>query len=219
MERMGARECMKRPVLCIVAGPNGSGKTTTTKLLLADEWGRDCLYINPDNIAQEQFGDWNSPEAVLQAAQEATRQRYAYLEGRKDFVFETVLSSEEKLHFVKLAHEAGYFIRIFFVCTQSPEINVARVTKRFLNGGHEVPISKICSRYYKSLANMMRLAAVADRAYLYDNSIDDQMPHLLFRTVDGQLFKQYTDDIPQWALMIKAALTTQNDINKHNGRP
>lgn len=51
---------LKRPTLCIVAGPNGSGKTTTTIQLLANEWAEDSQYINPDNIAQETFGDWNS---------------------------------------------------------------------------------------------------------------------------------------------------------------
>ena len=54
-----------RPTLCVVAGPNGSGKTTTTIQLLNNEWATDSLYINPDNIAEEAFGDWNSPEAVL----------------------------------------------------------------------------------------------------------------------------------------------------------
>ena len=54
----------RRPTLCVVAGPNGSGKTTTTIQLLTNEWAADSLYINPDNIAQEMFGDWNSPEAV-----------------------------------------------------------------------------------------------------------------------------------------------------------
>lgn len=39
---------LKRPTLCIVAGPNGSGKTTTTIQLLANEWAEDSLYINPD---------------------------------------------------------------------------------------------------------------------------------------------------------------------------
>lgn len=63
----------RKPTLCIVAGPNGSGKTTTTIQLLNNEWAADSLYINPDNIAQETFGDWNSPEAVLKAAEEATR--------------------------------------------------------------------------------------------------------------------------------------------------
>ena len=58
----------KKPTLCVVAGPNGSGKTTTTVQLLNDEWTADSLYINPDNIAQETFGDWNSPEAVLKSS-------------------------------------------------------------------------------------------------------------------------------------------------------
>ncbi|SHK46941.1 Zeta toxin [Fibrobacter sp. UWH5] len=47
----------KKPTLCIVAGPNGSGKTTTTVQLLENEWTADSIYINPDNIAQETFGD------------------------------------------------------------------------------------------------------------------------------------------------------------------
>ena len=58
----------KNPTLCIVAGPNGSGKTSTTVQLLHNEWAENSLYINPDNIAQEQYGDWNSPVAVLKAA-------------------------------------------------------------------------------------------------------------------------------------------------------
>lgn len=72
-----------RPVLCVVAGPNGSGKTSTTEKLLANEWTADSFYINPDNIAQENFGEWNSLDAVMKAAKEATRLRYDCLE-RKD---------------------------------------------------------------------------------------------------------------------------------------
>ena len=82
----------RRPTLCVVAGPNGSGKTTTTIQLLNNEWAADSLYINPDNIAQEMFGDWNSPEAVLKAAEKATQMRYECLEQGRDFVFETVFS-------------------------------------------------------------------------------------------------------------------------------
>ena len=138
----------RRPTLCVVAGPNGSGKTTTTIQLLNNEWAADSLYINPDNIAQEMFGDWNSPEAVLKAAEKATQMRYECLEQGRDFVFETVFSSPEKLEFLKKAKEAGFFIRFFYVCTSDPSINVARITQRYLNGGHEVPISKVISRYY-----------------------------------------------------------------------
>lgn len=157
------------------------------------------MYINPDNIAQEQFGDWNSPDAVLKAAQYSTKLRYKCLEEQRDFVFETVFSSDEKLEFLRKAHEAGFFIRFFFVCTESPEINVVRITKRFLEGGHEVPISKIISRYYKSLLNALKAISFVDRAYIYDNSIEDHLPRLLFRTTEGKVFKQYTEDIPEWA--------------------
>ncbi len=191
---------VRKPVLCIVAGPNGSGKTSTTVQLLRDEWSEGCFYINPDNIALEQFGDWNAPDAVLSAAKEATRLRYACLEERRDFVFETVFSSKEKVDFVLRAHELGYFIRIFFVCTESPEINVRRITSRYLNGGHEVPISKVFSRYFKSLANMAEVMAFADRCYFYDNSVEDVMPSLLFRTTEGRLAKQYRQDLPEWAV-------------------
>ena len=118
----------RRPTLCVVAGPNGSGKTTTTIQLLNNEWAADSMYINPDNIAQEMFGDWNSPEAVLKAAEKATQMRYECIEEGRDFVFETVFSSPEKLEFLKKAKEASFFIRFFYVCTSDPAINVARIT-------------------------------------------------------------------------------------------
>ena len=192
----------RRPTLCVVAGPNGSGKTTTTIQLLNNEWAADSLYINPDNIAQEMYGDWNSPEAVLKAAEKATQMRYECLKQGRDFVFETVFSSPEKLEFLKKAKEAGFFIRFFYVCTSDPSINVARITQRYLNGGHEVPISKVISRYYKSLLNAEEAIAFVDRAYVYDNSIDDQLPRLLYRTIDGEVYKRYTEEIPNWAQTI-----------------
>ena len=188
----------KKPVMCIVAGPNGSGKTTTTEQLLKNEWGADSLYINPDNIAKDTYGDWNSAEAVLKAAQKATEQRYECLKNGTDFVFETVFSSAEKIDFIQKAKVAGFFIRIFYVCTESPLININRIAQRYLNGGHEVPISKAISRYYSSLKNISRAIKIADRVYLYDNSVENAAPKLILRTVDGIIAKQYTDDLPNW---------------------
>ena len=127
---------------------------------------------------------------------------YECLEQGRDFVFETFFSSSEKLEFLKKAKETGFFIRFFYVCTSDPSINVARITQRYLNGGHEVPISKVISRYYKSLLNAEEAITFVDRAYVYDNSIDDQLPRLLYRTIDGELFKRYTEEIPNWAQTI-----------------
>ena len=191
-----------RPILCVVAGPNGSGKTSTTEKLLANEWTADSVYINPDIIAQNQFGNWNSQDAVLKAAQEATRLHYKCLEESTNFVFETVFSSQEKLEFLRKAHDAGFFIRLFYVCTNDPQINVLRIAQRYLNGGHEVPMSKIFSRYYKSLALAAQAISFVDRAYIYDNSRNNELPQLLYRTYEGQIFKQYTENIPEWAMSL-----------------
>jgi len=68
---------------------------------------------------------------------------------------------------VKRAKEEDFFIRFFF-CTSSPEINVKRITQRYLNGGHEVPISKVFSHYYESLLNMGKVLPLVDRAYVYE---------------------------------------------------
>ena len=56
-----------KPVLIVIAGPNGSGKTTVTSKILKHEWMEDAVYINPDIIAQEKFGDWNSVNAIHQS--------------------------------------------------------------------------------------------------------------------------------------------------------
>lgn len=191
-----------KPVLIVIAGPNGSGKTTITSKILKHEWMEDAVYVNPDQVAQERFGDWNSKEAVMQAVEYCEKQRENCLLDRKSLIFETVLSSEDKVDFIRRAREAGFFIRIFFVATSHPSINAARIAQRVMEGGHDVPITKVISRYYKSILNCKRCATLADRTYIYDNSVDDADARLLFRMTSGQLFKQYTDDIPEWAMPI-----------------
>jgi len=83
----------QKPLLIIVAGPNGAGKTTITDKLLRHEWMEGCEYINPDLIAQQEFGDWNSPEAVIKAANQAKDMRENCLSKRISIAFETVFST------------------------------------------------------------------------------------------------------------------------------
>ena len=163
---------MNKPKLVIIAGPNGTGKTSVTYKILQHEWIEGCFYINPDNIAKDDFGDWNSPEAIIKAAQRAEELREKYLTERQGILFETVLSAEDKVSFIRRAKEAGYFIRLFFVGTDTPAINAARIANRVMNGGHDVPITKIISRFSKSISNCAVMATLVDRLYVYDNSED-----------------------------------------------
>ena len=187
-----------RPRLIIVAGPNGSGKTSITQQLLMHEWMGGCVYVNPDFIARDEFGDWNSPTAVIQAAQRATEIREQCLERGVSLAFETVLSAADKLDYIRRARDAGFFIRLFFVGTDDPSINAKRVAMRVMEGGHDVPIPKIIARYTRSLAYCYFVAWLADRTYLYDNSIDNARARLLFRASEGRIVKTY-GEINPWA--------------------
>ena len=195
----------KKPVLILIAGPNGSGKTSVTEEILKHKWIEDCVYINADIIANEQFGGWNSNEAVLKAAQFAQNYRDECIENKRSFIFETVFSAQEKIDFVIKAKKAGFFIRLFFVGTNHPSINASRIAHRVMEGGHDVPISKIVSRYSKSIANCGIVATIVDRLYVYDNSIENKSPTLLFRAENGKIKKAYLK-INNWAGGIYAQL-------------
>jgi predicted ABC-type ATPase len=194
-----------KPKLIVIAGPNGSGKTSVADKILQHNWIEGCEYINPDFIARDKFGDWNSPEAILKAAKFSEELREQYLKEKKGILFETVLSANDKIDYILRAKQEGYFVRLFFVGTNSPIINAGRIAQRVMNGGHDVPINKIISRFLKSITNCCVLASKVDRLYIYDNSEEFTDPKLLFRAVNGKVEKSY-GTINPWAMNILEVL-------------
>ena len=192
----------RKPVLIVIAGPNGSGKTSVTSKILQHEWMEDSVYINPDIVAQEKFGDWNSMEAIKKAVVYCEEWREKCLVERKSLIFETVLSAKDKIDYIERAKIAGFFVRLFFVCTKSPAINASRIAQRVMKGGHDVPITKVISRYQKSILNCKYITTKDDRTYLYDNSVDDAEQQLLIRLSDGIIVKRYVEQLPEWARQI-----------------
>jgi predicted ABC-type ATPase len=207
---------VRKPLLVVVAGPNGSGKSVVTEILRSSyDWSKGILEINPDKIAQEEFGDWNDPAAIKKAADRADEIREECLAAGKSLLFETVLSTPGKIDFIRRAKLAGYFVRMIFVATESPEINKLRIEWRVEQGGHSVPNEKIESRFVKSLNLSIEAARLADRAYFVDNTKDiedggedSESPYTVFRTVDGKIAKTYVEErcIPLWCHSIRAAL-------------
>lgn len=181
----------------MIAGPNGSGKTTITKRLREERWSEGVEYLNPDEVAQDRFGDWNSPQAVLDAARWTDARREELLALGQGIAFETVFSTPSKVEFLARARASGYFLRVFFIGTQDPRINAARVAGRVMAGGHTVPIDKIVSRYVRSMANLSAAILLANRVYVYDNSVDNVEAQLCVRTHGGLLRKIY-GELPEW---------------------
>ena len=93
---------------------------------------------------------------------------------RRRFSFETVFSHESNIDIMRRASDAGYKVYLYFVSTESPEINKYRVQVRIKLKGHAVPEDKIESRYYRSLGFLFEAAELAYQCYFFDNSIDEK---------------------------------------------
>lgn len=152
-------EAMKSPEIVVFAGPNGSGKSSITKM--AKITGK---YINADDIKRSIHC------SDLEAAQKAEFLREEALANKESFTFETVLSTSRNLDLLFRARESGFFIRGFFVLTQSPDVNVFRVRMRTQSGGHDVPEDKIRSRFGRSLALLPQFVDVCHVCHVYDNT-------------------------------------------------
>lgn len=151
----------RKPMVLVLAGPNGSGKSTITQYF--EKVGE---YTNADDVVIATGMD------NFEAAEFVDKKRYESILNKKDFTFETVLSSEYKMDILRKAKEEGYFIKCVFVLTVDPYINVARVEARVIQGGHNVEKEKIVSRYAKSLANIKELIELCDILHVYDNTIE-----------------------------------------------
>ena len=164
---MSGNDGIRLPEVIVFAGPNGSGKSTITRM--AKIGGE---YINADDIKRTTLC------TDLEAAIKAEELRERMIVDRKDFTFETVLSTDRNLLLLQRAKEKGYFIRGIYVLTCNADINVARVNAREALGGHGVPEEKIRSRYDKALALIPKFVEICDILHIYDNT---QEPFRIFK--------------------------------------
>jgi predicted ABC-type ATPase len=114
----------------------------------------------------------------------------------KSLSFETVMSSHDKVAFFCEAKQRGYRTYLYFVATDDPEINIARVASRVEEGGHPVSTTKIVERYHRSLGLPRTAVACADRAYIFDNS--GEKLEQLAEITGGEEMEIKTDALPAW---------------------
>lgn len=122
--------------------------------------------------------------------------RQRLLDQKQSFTFETVMSHESKVDFMREAQQRGYRTYLYFVATEDPKININRVAIRVEEGGHDVDTDKIIMRYHKTLALLPSAVAASNRAYIFDNSADESV--WLAEITDGTSLEYRTDEVPDW---------------------
>ena len=91
-------------------------------------------------------------------------------ETNQSFCFETVMSHQSKIAILEIAKLKGYKTYLYFVYTDNPELNVARVKLRALMGLHDVNPETVRSRYKRSFDLLPQALAISDEAYIINNS-------------------------------------------------
>jgi predicted ABC-type ATPase len=187
---------VSRPTLTIIAGANGAGKSTLT----AGNPGTFAAspLLDPDAFANTIRSSGAGISAIA-AGKEVLRLAKEHLKRRESFAVETTLSGKNYLQMMQYARgiDRGFEVILIYIGTESVEINLARIAKRVLAGGHNVPEMDVRRRFLRSLQNLPAAAGLADRGILFDNSKDFgyQLVCLL-----GRELPQWFPPLPVWAV-------------------
>jgi predicted ABC-type ATPase len=151
-----------RPIVVAVAGPNGAGKTTFHEAHLAPAGLR---FVNADELGRQ------LAVGPYEAAELAGRLRETLLEQGESFVFETVFSDPvgDKVAFLQRARARGYTVVLCFIGVDGPEVSEERVAMRVLQGGHDVPTTKLKARYPRTLKNLALAVRELPHVLVFDN--------------------------------------------------
>jgi len=159
---------MDQPIIYLIGGCNGAGKTTFAREYLPKEV--QCLrFLNADEIARG-LSPFDPVAAGIKASRLLLSEIQECVEGRETFALESTLSGKTYARLLAAAKEQGYRIHLHYLWLPSPTIAIARVRQRVKKGGHDVPATDIRRRFHRSLANLVKLyAPLADRWGAWDS--------------------------------------------------
>lgn len=203
----------RRPVLFVLAGVNGAGKSSVGGHLLAQQ---GMPWFNPDTFARELLAATGCDQRTANVAawHEGVRRLDEAIARRRSFAIETTLGGHTmpaKIAKASRTHD----VLMWFCGLDSDAHHVARVRARVAAGGHDIPEAKIRERYPAALTNLIALLPKIARLQVYDNSTDaargDPIPDpvLVAEILRGKLaWPTAPDDLartPAWARPVLAA--------------
>lgn len=209
---------MPRPVLYVLAGVNGAGKSSVGGHLLERQ---GLTWFNPDTFARELVAasGCDQTTANARAWTESVRRLDEAVAAGHSYAFETTLGGRTVAARIAEATRT-YDVIIWFCGLASPDVHVARVRARVAAGGHDIPEARIRARYPQALKNLIALMPHLAHLQVHDNSTEAEIgtpipdPVLVLEMQNGRLMWPDPDDVetlrrtPEWAKpLVEAALT------------
>jgi predicted ABC-type ATPase len=188
------------PVLTLIAGANGAGKSTLTSG--NPETFSAFPLLDPDTFMKPLRSRGSA--TPFAAGRQVLRLSKTYLESSESFCVETTLSGKSYLKMMADARSRGFEVVLVYIGTDHVEINLARIAKRVLGGGHNVPEADVRRRYDRSFENLAAAADCADHVLLFDNSTEQG--YRLLGIVSPPV-AQWFESLPWWVLPLKRRLS------------
>ena len=164
-----AQQKTKKPVAIVLAGHNGSGKSTMWRKRLSSQFqiplinaDRMMLSILPEPGSDGALDDWaqslrDTDENWMKVAQDGVQAFVGHaMRAKVPFAMETVFSYWEeqpdgsvlsKIDLINDMQLAGYFVLLFFVGLTNVELSILRVQTRVAENGHDVPVDRLLKRF------------------------------------------------------------------------
>lgn len=178
---------MSKPVLLVIAGCNGSGKSTFSKLLSPDNFipfDYDFQFLKFYNSLFD--SDIRESMAHQMAFNELENQIKKAIDSNSSFCYETNFNSTP-LHWPDIFKNNGYDLHLIFLCLNSIEEAKKRVAIRVENGGHFVPEREIERRYYDGFNNLNSFFDYFNYVDLYDTSKYLEKPSHILSIESGNI--------------------------------
>ena len=187
------------PVLHLIAGPHGVGKTSLYQYLVAPRYPA-LPFVDVQAHAAVQLQHLEDPHARAAAARDwADAQWQALLRDRASFVVETGFSHPSRVALIGQARTLGFEVVLYAMGLDEPRRLLQRCSQRVREGGHAVPSHKLLSRYARTLENLRHAVFVADLALLIDGCDAHEGGPRLVATVMGNELQLHTVQRPRWA--------------------
>lgn len=148
-------------IYTIIAGVNGTGKSSLTGALKAERTDLGCI-VDVDKLTVL-HGDY------LTAGRAAVAKIDSCIERGICFTQETTLSGARTERTVKRAKEAGYYIRLYYIGLDSAEESLRRIANRVAKGGHNIPQDDVERRFSQRFEALARVLPYCDEVTLFDN--------------------------------------------------